>query len=388
MKIVQIGPYPLDKNIIKGGIEASVYGLSFELSHKNMVFVLDIPRYSLKSDFEEVEKAITVFRFGTKIENNFGAILKIKSYFKIIKKLRPDICHIHSTGFFMLIMFLLLKLINVPTLVTIHGLAHVEKKLLWQKSHSFKNFIKYIVHSFVEFIFLSLCPVFIVDTKYVYESIKQYKKQGKIIKIPKCYILPQGVSSIFFNLPKVEKNIDLLSVGSIVARKGFLTLIDTIIEVKKVFPSIKLVILGTLTDPKYYQTLVDRIKKVNLDKNINIYPDEKFDKLLSYFEKSKVFVLHTMEESQGIVFCEAMAVGLPIVATSVGGVPNLIKNGVNGFLSPFGDFNAFSNNIIKLLSDKELISQFSKANLRNAQNYRWSNIANETIKIYETLKIH
>jgi glycosyltransferase involved in cell wall biosynthesis len=387
MKIVQIGSYPLASKLIKGGIEASVYGLSNELAQMNKVYVLDIPRFTVYSDYEEKNKDLTIFRFSTKIENNFGSILRVNSQLKVVKKIKPDICHIHSTGFFMLIVYFLLKLNNIPTLVTIHGLAHIEKQILWKKSNTIRNFLKYFVHSLGEFIFLSVCPLFVVDTKYVCDSIKKYKKVGKIVREPKCIIIPQGVDSIFFNLSIVEKNVDLLSVGSLVARKGYLTLIDAIVEVKKVFPNIKLIILGTLSDVNYYQQIVKKIKEFQLENNVNIYPDEKFENVLNFYQRANVFVLHTREESQGIVFCEAMAVGLPIVATTVGGVPDIIENGINGLLSPFGDVIDFSNNIIRLLSDKKLTSKFEISNRFNAQKYKWSRIANETVKVYESLKI-
>ena len=96
-----------------------------------------------------------------------------------------------------------------------------------------------------------------------------------------------------------------------------------------------------------------------------------------------IFVLHSEEESQGIVFAEAMAVGLPIVATNVGGVPDVVKKGRNGLLSNYSDVDAFANDIVLLLQNETLKAQMSLHNKADASNYNWSVITNRILKIYK-----
>jgi glycogen synthase len=83
------------------------------------------------------------------------------------------------------------------------------------------------------------------------------------------------------------------------------------------------------------------------------------------------------------VFCEAMACGKPIVATNVGGVPFVVKSGVNGLLSAFGDVDAFALNINTILKDKMLRNKISEVNKNEAGRYNWREITSSIFAIYK-----
>src|ERR1035437_1300649 len=127
MNIIQIGSFPLDSTRMQGGVEASVYGLSCELSIKNIVSVIDIPRTELFEDRIETVDEVTIYRFNAGGNTNYSALTRIRSILKIIRSQKPDICHIHSTGLFSFILYLKLRGLCIPTMVTVHGLAHIEK---------------------------------------------------------------------------------------------------------------------------------------------------------------------------------------------------------------------------------------------------------------------
>lgn len=109
------------------------------------------------------------------------------------------------------------------------------------------------------------------------------------------------------------------------------------------------------------------------------------EKVKIFFKRSNVFVLHSEEESQGIVFCEAMACGKPIVATNVGGVPYVVKNGENGYLSNYTDIRQFSENIITIIHNDSLRNKFSVNNRETAKQYSWNIITDKIIEIYNKL---
>jgi glycosyltransferase involved in cell wall biosynthesis len=385
MRIVQIGTYPLDITCIQGGVEASVYGLAKEQAKKNQVFVFDIPRYDIKKDTIEKTEEISVFRFRAKRRNNYSPLLRLKTILTYIRQQQPDVCHLHTTGLFSLITYLLLKTCSLSTVVTIHGLAHIEKQNLWHKQPNIRNFAKYCVQSLTEFIFISLCPTVIVDTQYVADAIKTYRKQWKILRMPTCRIIPQGVNAMFFQLENGSESKHLLSVGSISKRKGHLYMIDAMEKVKNVFPDVSLTIAGALLDAKYYQLIREKITEKGLENNVEVLTDVSFENLLKLYTNSEIFVLHSEEESQGIVFCEAMAAGQAIVATNVGGVPWVIKPEWNGLLSGFGDINSFANNVITLLSDDQLRKRMEKTNRMESEKYGWRYIADQITAIYKAL---
>jgi glycosyltransferase involved in cell wall biosynthesis len=95
-----------------------------------------------------------------------------------------------------------------------------------------------------------------------------------------------------------------------------------------------------------------------------------------------LFVLHSAEESQGIVFCEAMAVGKPIIATNVGGIPFVVDNNITGLLSGYGDITSFAQNILSILDDSSK-RKFMSENCRiNSRPYDWDLITSKIITLY------
>jgi len=389
MKIIQIGSFPLNSAQINGGVEASVYGLALEQNINHKVIVFDHPRQEISNDKTEIIDGITVRRFKNFRKSNSASLLRIANYIHIIRSEKPDICHIHTSSLFALAIYIYLKIKNIPAIVTIHGLAHIEKQNAWRKKRNFKNFSKYIFQSFFEFSLLTITKHIIVDTEYVSEAIKTYKKQGKILRLPIFHIIPQGVSSKFYDLKDKSIKRRLLSVGSISQRKGHLQLIEALNIVTKKIPDIKVDIVGALADQNYLNLLNKLVEEKQLSDIIQIQTNLSIEKVLSLYQEAEVFVLHSEEESQGIVFCEAMAVGIPIVATNVGGVPYIVKNGENGLLCSFGDITNFANNVIKILEDELICTKIATTNRRESINFTWKSIENKVLNLYiSILKIN
>ena len=98
-----------------------------------------------------------------------------------------------------------------------------------------------------------------------------------------------------------------------------------------------------------------------------------------------MFVLHSEEESQGIVFAEAMATGMPIVATRAGGIPFVVAHGKNGLLSGYGDVKTFAENIGRLMKDQTQWQAMSDASRILAQNYHWTAISASVMRLYQSV---
>lgn len=88
-----------------------------------------------------------------------------------------------------------------------------------------------------------------------------------------------------------------------------------------------------------------------------------------------IFINTTNVDNMPVSVIEAMALGLPIVSTDVGGMPFLINDQENGLLSPAGDFDAMSMNVIKLLDDQELFNRLAYAGRKVAEEFSWQKVA-------------
>ena len=96
------------------------------------------------------------------------------------------------------------------------------------------------------------------------------------------------------------------------------------------------------------------------------------DQLGQFYEAASVFCLPTHQEPFGIVFIEAMTARLPIIATRVGAIPDLIEDGYNGWLVEPGDVQALAVALSKLLDDPETARLFGERSYQLTQErYSW-----------------
>lgn len=377
-RIVQIGSYPQSSTCIRGGVEASVYGLSQEQGRNLEVHVFDIPRIGGKDEVVR-DGAVTIHRFCNKGRRQVAAIRLVESMVKEIFLLHPDVCHIHGTSLFAWLMYRKLEKQHVKLIVTIHGLVLVEKQLLLKKRFSFKRLVQWSYQGMVEKRFLSHLPVAIVDTEYVKKKVEDYP----IRRNPQMFVIPQGVNESFFSMNCSEHSITFLSVGAFGERKGHLKTIEAFEQIRRTGVKAQLAIAGTVSDQSYFEAMKNAVACSEYQSDIMLYADLKDVELNALYESAHVFVLHSEEESQGIVLAEAMAVGLPAISTKVGGIPNVVEDGVTGLLSDYGDISAFGENMKRLMTNTELWSKMSEASRKNAETYHWSTIAMNVMRVYD-----
>lgn len=382
MNIVQVGPYPLSAECIRGGVESSVFGLAKELARSHVVDVFDYPRLA-GNDTVERQGSLTIHRYKNPGKYNQDAIDRGKEMFRDIVALHPDIVHIHGTGNFSGILYSTIKAYGIPVLLTVHGLLHVEKKNALRKHPSLKHLYQLIVQSRAEFEVLNKAQHIIVDTEYVSKQIEQLHAQKKISNLPWMYVIPQGIQSQYLFLsPQPTKEPIVLSVGSISQRKGHLFLIKAFEKVHSKIPPARLIIAGSLAEEAYLSKMREEITKCRLQDSVDILTNIPQEELLRNYQTASIYALHSQEESQGIALVEALAAGLPVVSTMVGGIPYVVKDGETGLLSVYSDIDSFARHMIRLLEDKDLRDKMAKSAREIAQNYSWKNIVQAIETVY------
>ena len=101
-----------------------------------------------------------------------------------------------------------------------------------------------------------------------------------------------------------------------------------------------------------------------------------------YYRAADIFVLPSFSEAFPLTLLEAGAAGLPIVATDVGGVSDILHDGVNGLITKIGDPEDLAGKITSLLDNKELREEMGKNGRMFAEQYSWEKVAEETEKVY------
>ena len=352
------------------------------MAKSHVVDVFDYPRLAGK-DTVERQGLLTIHRYNNPGRYNQDAIDRGKEMLRDIVALHPDIVHIHGTGNLSGVLYNAVKTYGIPVLLTVHGLLHVEKKNALRKHPSLKHLYQLVVQSRAEFEVLNQAQHIIVDTEYVSKQIEQLHARKKISNLPWMYVIPQGIQSQYQSLSsKPTKEPIILSVGSISQRKGHLFLLKAFEQVHSKIPSAKLVIAGSLAEEAYLSKMRDEIAKCRLQDSVDILTNIPQEELLQHYQIASIYALHSQEESQGIALVEAMAAGLPIVSTTVGGIPYVVKNEESGLLSSYGDVDSFARNILRLLEDIDLRNKMAQSAHNIAQSYSWTNIAQAIETVY------
>lgn len=377
MSIIQIGSYPISPSCIHGGVEASVYGLVQELAKNHTVDVFDVPRIGEKDRVERYGN-LTIHRYANPGTHNKDAVLRLNEMVRDIVALGPEVCHVHGTGAISKEIYFAIRHHRIPIMVTVHGLLHEEKKQALLRKPSLKALYQYIIQTRDEREMLNAVPRVIVDTAYVEHKLKAYGLKH----VPQMYVIPQGIDETFYTINCNPKSNVILCVGAISPRKGHIYTVEMFNRLREKGIEAKLRIIGSLADAAYFEQLKQKIAESKYKADISLEANQPREELLKAYAEAKLFVLHSREESQGIVFAEAMATGLPVVATKIGGIPYVVADGKSGLLCPYGDVEAMETMVERLMTEEEVWKEFSAAAKERAKGYRWKDIAARIVRLY------
>jgi len=181
---------------------------------------------------------------------------------------------------------------------------------------------------------------------------------------------------------KMEK-LDLLSVGRLTPEKGLDYLIKALpLIIKKNDLPLKLTIVG---GGRFKDNMEELILSYGLSGYINLKGYVPFGpELLNIYTSSDIFILPSHTEGIPKTLYEAMARGVPIVATSVGGVPDVIKDEENGLLIPPANTEAIAEAVLRLVNDEKLRGRLVKNGLETVKEYTIEKQKDRMINILES----
>lgn len=145
-----------------------------------------------------------------------------------------------------------------------------------------------------------------------------------------------------------DKTIRLLFVGAVGKLKGEKDLIEALALLQKPGVDVKASFLGYGADG-----LAKACNEAGISEMIEHLGPVRMDERAEFYRRADIFVLPTYAEAMPISVMEAMAAGLPVISTAVGGIPEIITDGEEGILLPCGDAQALAENIALLASDPE-----------------------------------
>ena len=350
------------KNLLHGFISQDIY--IRVLSFTNEVKTETLIQYSSKIEIIYVPEG--PFPFHSLNYLFLGPfILK-----KHIRTFNPDIIHYQTGNSFMFTR--LLGLIGRKYLLTIHGMASEEAKRK-------KKIIDKITWRFNALIHLLMKPENVIH-------LSRFSKNKHIeTKKSKDIIIPNAVVPAFFNVPLKNKTENkLLYIGIIDNNKNIIFLLNNlkrIIENNKPFT---LEVLGDFSNAEMKKYILNFVTENNLTKYVHFNGWVNQTEAIKFITDADILVVSSKHESLPMVIAESMSAGKVVVASDVGGIPEMIDDETDGFLFNLNEPNELSSKLDKLYNNFDLITVISKNAKETAFKKYWSeNVAKKTIEFYK-----
>ncbi|MGC8976844.1 MAG: glycosyltransferase family 4 protein [Candidatus Ratteibacteria bacterium] len=344
-----------------GGIERGVYDFSkkaIELGHE-IVIVSWYGRFLP----ELIEKGIKWYKAPLDKKNIITFLIGKKIVEKVIKIEKPDIVHFESRFPCWIGYFLMRKFKNIPFITSIH--------------------------SFSPFHFYSQSQgkgdIVIVVSK----ALKEYAVKKLRVPEDKIRIVYNGIDINDFLIEREFKNKNEWKIG-MVGRfsilKGHFYFVEAIENlIKEGIKNIKGLIYGA-GSKNFKMKLKNLIKKKNLDSFIEIIEKKNSKEIMKEID---ILVVPSIEpEGFGRVVVEGMVSGIPVIATNIGGVCEIIEDSKTGFLVEPKNSKKISEKIKEIINDKNLYKKISREGQKfGIENFSVEKMVKETLKVYEEVLI-
>ncbi|RJP84778.1 MAG: glycosyltransferase family 1 protein [Desulfobacteraceae bacterium] len=198
----------------------------------------------------------------------------------------------------------------------------------------------------------------------------------------KIRVIPNGVDALFLSplrfSDREQNGFKMIAVARLVERKGLQDVIKALAQLQA--PDISLLIVGTGNYEKKLKKLCDDLF---LQGRVSFYGFCHPRELPELLVQNNVFILTSLAESFGTAFAEAMACGLPVIASNTGGIPDFV-NSENGILVEPGNIDQIKTAILKMKSSPDLRAEMQRINREKMiQQFSWGSIARQHVAIYE-----
>jgi O-antigen biosynthesis protein len=177
-----------------------------------------------------------------------------------------------------------------------------------------------------------------------------------------------------------EDHFVFLNVASLHPPKAQRELVRAMATLVAARPGAKAVLVGGALDPAYEREVRREIEAAGLASNVIIAGHR--DDVASFYHAADAFVLPSYWEGWSLALTEAVCAGLPVVASDVGGIPDVVTDGETGILVPPGDVVALTKALDGVLKDTSLRTRLGEEARRRSARYTWPGLAARIADLY------
>lgn len=367
-----------------GGVEEACRNLALEYKRRGHRVIIVTSRHPKTLPAQENIQGVDVWRFDFELPR--GAVSGMAHFARqfpkdlagvrrLLKERKIDLIHVQcvgSNGFYAL---WAARLTGLPLVVTTQGERIMDAGKLYQKSVTANWTLKQLL---MRADYVTAC------SEQTLDDARQFVGSPLTGKSRPVY---NGIAPDEFDAgqkPYAHPRPYLFGIGRVVPQKGFDVLIDAYARLAaRRADAPDLLIAG---EGPERESLQKRVGDLGLTDRIHLIGFADRPTAVSLFRGCEIFILPSRHEPQGIVNLEAMACAKPVIASRVGGVPEIVLDEVTGLLVPGEDAAALAGALETLLADPDRARALGEAGqARVAAEFTWPRIADQYFEIYNSV---
>lgn len=359
---------------IQGGIENHVYNLVKQLSKYCKIYVLTFRNPKIMPIYEKSGN-IEIFRPQTK---GYPFFHHLTTALRLAKEKQVHLIHAHTLGRPCVIGAIISMILRRPFIVTVHESHFIIN--IRSKGFFPRRFLSYYLR--------------MKSARTILTTSDELRRYAVYVVGPRRDVreIPNGVDLNLFrpdvNGSDIRKKYGLENVKAIlcprriVPKNGIIHLIDAIPEIIRNRKDVRFVFAGPTRDYDYMQMIQKRIRDLKIESFVIFTGGVPYLEMPKLYAASDIVVIPSLIEAVSLSALEAMACKKPIVATAIGGLCEIIKNGHNGILVEPANCEELAEAILSILNDKKLASKCAENAYSTAKKFSWDTIAKRTLYVY------
>ncbi len=360
------------------GVANTAFTSAYELArrgHDVYVFTVSHKSFYNGPEIHDNGGSFTVVRLPslplpTYMEHRFSFPVGLS--LRKISNINPDVIHTHTPFGVGWEAVYASKLFNIPLVGTHHTfldhyLKHVYLDYDWAHEGSWKYSLLYYNRCDI-----LLCPSKSLNSEFANRGMKK-----------PLMVLPNSIDTDFFkpDYDKAVKN-SIVYMGRVSYEKNIDQVIRAVSLLVDKIPDIKLTIVGDGPEKGRLEEIADDL---GIRNHIAFVGFKKGEELVEVLQRNQIFVTASKSENMPLSVLEAMACGLPIVAADSLGMPEIVRDGENGYLFEPDNINDIAEKIQQILSDEKLRKEFAKSSREIALEYSVERFVNSLEEVYSNV---
>jgi glycosyltransferase involved in cell wall biosynthesis len=363
-----IGTYPLEPGVVRGGVESATSTLVPALAERDDIDSITVLRFhhgeaSTEYRRESPKVQICYVRGQYRWRMITGAFLDLRKARKLVAELNPDVVHGQEMG----LNSDIAVRCSPNSVVTVHGITYIETHLYHERS--LRNTLRAkLIHGVAKRV-LRRAKVVISISKYDAEELSALTRRARVS-------IANPTAAEFFAR--------LLFAGALIPLKNPLGLVNAFAQARRGVPNARLALIGPQPDAAYTRIIRDRVTTLGLTDCVDIVDLIDNERLRHEIANARAVVLFSRQENAPTIIAQAMAAGKPVVASRVGGVPEMVDDGETGFVVESEDEAKLADRLLTLLDDQQLCLRMGRRGHEVAlARFAPKTIAEMTVQAYQ-----